>query len=353
MRLVLVALAALVVLAVPSTAAASLTMTEITRLEDDTGKGCNVVPEACTIVTFHYRADPGETNDVEIVRDGSDLVVRDDGAGVMRAGPGCQTQGSKRVRCSPPEGPSTGLNRMDVRLGDMNDVLNDKVTGSASLEAEGGPGDDRLFGGESFDSLGGGAGADRLEGGASVDYLGDGVGGGGLEPDVMDGGDGDDRVSYAGRTNRVTVNLAAVGPSAGEQGEGDTLTSVEVVWGGRGPDVLRAGSTGVLFSGRGGNDQLVGSMADDELLGDSGDDKVDGRFGRDRVWGGKGNDRLRGGCDRDRVSGEAGRDRIFDADGSRDVIGGGDASDFAEYDPLDRLKQIEKRRLRRIDGCAL
>jgi Ca2+-binding RTX toxin-like protein len=297
------ALALLILLLVPSTAVAGLAETEVRTLQDDTGKGCVVTPEACVIVTFKYTADPGDANDVEITRDGADLLVRDMGAANIRAGNGCKPQGAKRIRCSPPEGPSTGLNRMVVQLGDMADVLDDKVTGSASLEAEGGPGDDRLFGNEGFDTLGGGAGADRLEGGASVDYLGDGVGGGGLEPDVMDGGDGADRVSYAGRTNRVTVNLATVGPNAGEQSEGDTLASIEDVRGGRGPDVLRAGQGAVLLSGRGGNDQLVGGSGNDQLLGDSGNDKVDGRFGKDRVWGGKGDDRLRGGCDGDRVSG--------------------------------------------------
>lgn len=347
------ALALLMLLAVPSTAAAGLAETNVNTLQDDTGKGCAVTPEACVIVTFKYTADPGDSNDVELTRDGSEIIVKDTGASNMRAGYGCKTEGAKRVRCSPPEGPSTGLNRLIVQLGDMADVLNDKVTGGVSLDAEGGPGDDQLFGGEGFDSLGGGAGSDRLEGGAGIDHLGDGIGGGGLEPDVMDGGDGDDRMSYASRTNRVTVNLAAVGPSAGEQGEGDTLTSVEIIWGGRGPDVLRAGTKAAYFLGRGGDDQLVGGMGNDELLGDSGNDKVDGGFGRDRIWGGKGNDRLRGGCDGDRVSGETGRDRIFDADGSRDVLSGGGDRDFAEYDQLDRLKRIENRRLRKIDGCAL
>jgi Ca2+-binding RTX toxin-like protein len=328
--------------------------TEVRTLQDDTGKGCTVTPEACTIVTFVYTADPGEANRVELTRDGSDIVVRDPGAGNMRAvGPGCKQENPNRVRCSPPEGPSTGLNRMTVELGDMDDVLDDEVTGSASLQAEGGPGDDRLSGGESNDVLGGGAGSDRLEGGVGGDYLGDGVGGAGLEPDVMDGGDGDDRVSYARRTERVTVNLAALGPNAGQQGEGDTLSSIEEVWGGRGPDVLRAGSTAVLFLGRGGGDQLVGGFGDDRLQGDSGNDKVDGSFGNDRVLGGTGNDRLRGGCDGDRVSGESGRDRFFDADGSPDVLSGGEHSDFAEYDQVDRLKRIETRRFRHIDGCAL
>ncbi|HEX2128253.1 MAG TPA: calcium-binding protein, partial [Solirubrobacterales bacterium] len=317
-------LAVLIVLAAPATASAALVQTHIRTLQDDTGKGCTVVPEACTIVTLVFTADPGDANRVQLTRDGSDVLVRDTGAKNLRAaGPGCKQENPNRVRCSPPEGPSTGIAFMDVELGDMDDVLDDEVTGTTALEAEGGPGDDQLSGGEGFDVLGGGAGADRLEGGPFVDHLGDGVGGEGVEPDVMDGGDGADRVSYARRTARVTVNLAAAGPNAGQQGEADTLTSVELVWGGRGPDVLRAGSAGVVFSGRGGNDQLVGGFGRDELEGDSGNDKLDGSFGRDRLWGGTGNDRLRGGCDGDRVSGEEGRDRFFDADGSRDVLSGG------------------------------
>jgi Ca2+-binding RTX toxin-like protein len=346
-------LAALIVLAVPSSASASLVATHIRTLQDDTGKGCTVVPEACTIVTLVYTADPGEANKVEFTSDGSDVIVRDPGADNMRASsPGCKLENPKRARCSPPEGPSTGLSTIRVELGDMDDTADDN-TASAALEAQGGPGDDRLSGGAGNDELGGGAGSDRLEGGALHDQLGDGVGGGGIEPDVMDGGEGSDRVSYAARTERVTVNLATVGPNAGQQGEGDTVSAVEVVFGGRGPDVLRAGTTAILFRGRGGNDQLVGGFAKDELWGDSGNDKVDGNFGNDRVLGGKGNDRLRGGCDSDSVLGESGRDRIFDADGSRDTVNGGSDSDFAEYDQLDRLKRIEKSRRLHIDGCAL
>lgn len=331
----------------PATAAASTARTNVFVSQ---GKGCTVLPESCVVVTLAFEGGAGEANDVQLSRAGSSIVVRDAGA-PLTAQSGCTQEDPNTVRCSPPEGPSTGIVLIKGSLGDQGDRLQNAT--EVASEVEGGPGDDHLIGGAGFDTFGGGAGRDRLEGAQGADVLQDGSGGKGREPDVMDGGPGSDTVRYTTRKQRVFVNLADASGGSGAQGEDDTLLGVERVYGGAGPDIMRAGEAPAFFSGRSGNDRLRGSFGRDELYGDAGDDKIDGSFGNDRVEGGKGNDRLRGGCDRDKVYGGDGRDRIFDADGSRDLLRGGPLADFAEYDQLDDLAQIESRRKLRIDACAL
>jgi Ca2+-binding RTX toxin-like protein len=340
------ALAALALL--PAGAAASTARTEITVLQ---GKGCSVSPESCVIVRMVYEAGPGEANDVQLSRAGSSVVVRDTGAN-LQAGSGCQQQGPNQARCSPPEGPSTGIILVRGALGDAGDKLQNGS--DVPTDFDGGAGDDHLIGGIGFDVLGGGPGRDRLEGAGGFDTLHDGAGGTGREPDVMDGGDGPDTVRYTRRRERVFVNLLQPEGTSGAEGEGDTLLGIEVAHGGAGPDVMRAGfDNPVEFFGRGGDDRLTGSYGADQLYGDSGNDKINAIFGNDRVEGGKGNDRLQGGCDRDKVYGDDGRDRIFDADGSRDRLRGGRDRDFAEHDQLDDLAQIETSQGAHVDACAL
>jgi Ca2+-binding RTX toxin-like protein len=333
---------------IPAAAPASNARTAVTVLQ---GKGCTVLPESCVIVRMVYEAGPGEANDVQLSRAGSSIVVRDTGANVV-AESGCQQQGPNMARCSPPEGPSTGIILVRGGLGDLADKLQNGADVPTAFD--GGAGDDHLIGGTTADSFGGGPGRDRLEGAGGADDLHDGADGSGLEADALDGGEGPDTVRYTKRTERVFVNLATPDGSSGQEGEGDTLLAVESVFGGAGPDVMRAGTDApVLFSGRGGDDRLTGSYGRDVLLGDAGNDKLNGLFGNDRVEGGRGNDRLRGGCDRDKVYGGDGRDRIFDADGSRDRLRGGADRDFAEHDQLDDLAQIETSQSIHVDACAL
>lgn len=66
---------------------------------------------------------------------------------------------------------------------------------------------------------------------------------------------------------------------------------------------------GVLFDGRGGNDQITGSRFADQLFGGSGNDRIDGGDGNDRIFGGDGDDVLFGGAGNDTIDGGAGFDR--------------------------------------------
>jgi Ca2+-binding RTX toxin-like protein len=165
-----------------------------------------------------------------------------------------------------------------------------------------------LIGGTDNDTLVGNDGPGTIDGRGGSDTL---DGGGGA--DSIIGGDGFDNASYGGRTNPVTVNLAAgVG---GEGGENDTIAAdVEGVIGGA------------------GNDSLTGNDAVNILIGGPGDDTLDGAGGADQVFGGVGNDMLLGGSGSDTLAGEDGNDNLqggTEADG----LNGGDGNDLLDGGP--------------------
>ncbi|MGD9694357.1 MAG: calcium-binding protein [Thermoleophilia bacterium] len=115
----------------------------------------------------------------------------------------------------------------------------------------------------------------------------------GLEADRFVGGEGVDTMSYATRTAPLQLSADGVADD-GEAGEGDEIGSdVETIYGGSGPDVMRAAdSPRSTLIGSSGDDTLIGSRFDDILLGDDGADTIDGGVGADQVFGGDGDDRL-------------------------------------------------------------
>lgn len=341
MRLVLALLALLV--AAPAAQAATASV----QVNVSTGKGCSLLPESCVSAELVYQAAAGEANDVQVSAAGSSLLVRDPSAGVT-AGSGCQQQGPNQVRCSPPEGPSMGFVAIGAQLGDGADRIQN-ATGIVSV-VDGGAGDDHLIGGPWADTLDGGPGRDRLEGAGGADFLTDS---GPAEPDVLDGGDDYDVVSYARRSARVVVDLRGGGRPSGAEGEGDLLAGIEEAHGGRAGDRMQAGATAVVFAGGGGSDRLIGGFGNDILVGGSGHDKIYGEGGSDRLVGGSGNDALRAGCGRAKLYGNAGRDRFEARNGYANRVVGGADRDVARVDQLDTTKQVERRVRQHIDACAL
>ena len=110
-----------------------------------------------------------------------------------------------------------------VRGSDHADVLVARNDDGSTLYGQ--SGDDSLSGGDGQDFLWGDKGNDTLMGGAANDFLEGGAG-----ADVIDGGDGLDYAKYELSDAGVTVNLAT-GEAEGGHAEGDTLTSIERVWG--------------------------------------------------------------------------------------------------------------------------
>ncbi|MGN6109715.1 MAG: calcium-binding protein [Kofleriaceae bacterium] len=174
---------------------------------------------------------------------------------------------------------------------------NDTITGSAGPDTlYGGPGDDTLIGGRGNDVLYGDAGNDVFDEGPATSGA-----------DVINGGAGIDRVSYAQRTNPVVVNIGNVLADDGETMENDKiLGDVENVTGGS------------------GNDTIVGSAANNVL---------DGGPGNDTISGGLGNDVLEGGAGNDVLNGNEGDDTFDEgsADSGLDTMNGGPGIDTVDY----------------------
>ena len=306
-------------------AAGAATVSVATSEAYEYGGGPAFPPSRVVTQELRVVAAPGEANrlDVAMRADGA-FEVRDGGAPPV-AGTGCAPAGDA-VAC--PIQPAA-VARMTADLGDGDDTADVRVDRYLTTVA-GGPGADTLVattgtldGGEGDDvltirrdgSLRGGPGADRLTGGPGPDRVDGGPG-----TDELDGGAGADILSYAGRTEPLTIDVAA--PTAGAAGEEDRIAGFEHAEGGDGPDVLRAGAGPTRLSGNGGDDALAGGPREDQLDGGPGADVLAGGAGADGLAGDAGDDRLDGGGGPDQIS--AGR--------GADVAAGGPGADLIRDD---------------------
>jgi hypothetical protein len=189
---------------------------------------------------------PGEGDTIRNVEDaeggvGDDLIVGD--AGVNRL---YGNRGRDTIRA--------GLGDDFIDGGD--EAL--AGTGLGDLALEGGPGDDVIQGGYHNASMGPGTTADGADG--------------------IDGGPGEDEVTYEQRTTGVTVDLRASGPVNGQPGEGDRIANVEIATGSQAADTLFGNGAANLLQGLAGDDRLVGvgdPGVGDELLCGVGTDRAE------------------------------------------------------------------------------
>ena len=205
-------------------------------------------------------------------------------------------------------------------------MMDDILTGTAE--------DDVLWGGMGDDDLQGGGGNDRLIGGPGGDSL--------------NGGPGMDIASYTDSAGGVRVDLATsftgnVDDRAAVRGgdaEGDSLTSIESLWGSAFGDILYGNhSPNYLFgnagddiiNGRGGNDLLRGGPDNDQLGGDGDDDEE----GNDTLYGDGGGDQLKGGTGHDTLFGGMGDDELQGGDGNDYLEGGAGADELIGGDGMD------------------
>jgi hypothetical protein len=215
------------------------------------------------------RVDLGDLDDrLTVEGNGDQVAYADGGAGRDRL---LATDGGNIFNGGPGDDQLTMLGSGGDGL--FGDILN------------GGPGNDSLRGDQGQDTLRGGGGRDDLSGGAGDDTMLDGdvdgaTGDAAPGPDSFDGGLGVDVVDYHRRVAPVVVDLAA-----GKSGEGDYLTGVESVIGGRGNDRLAGDDGHNVLDGRRGRDQLIGRGGDDELQGAGG--PVSCGRGRDTYVGGR------------------------------------------------------------------
>jgi Ca2+-binding RTX toxin-like protein len=274
-----------------------------------------------------YEANAGEQNVITVQRADGAFRFMDTGAVTS----GCNRESASAVLCTPSESVTVRSRDgddsiagdgavMDVAFGGPgNDRL--RALGTARVVLRGDAGNDTVAGGPGDDSLQGNTGLDHVSGGAGDDIvyeIDDDAAQ--TADDVLDGGPGNDTISYHGRNDSVIVDLAA--GRGGERGEGDLLTGFENVDGSRLRDTLRGdggpnqltgiGTNGDVLDGRGGKDTLIGGDGDDVLTGGDGDDILMGGRGDDRYDAGAGDDELRlNGAHHPDVSCGAGNDTVL------------------------------------------
>jgi trimeric autotransporter adhesin len=278
----------------------------------------------------------------------------------------------------------------------INGTGNDEdniITGNTAANIlSGGLGNDKLFGGLGNDTLIGGAGADYLDGGGNNDTAsyaaslsavtinldaGTGVGGdaqgdtlinvenligstgddiftSGSAANKLDGGLGNDTVSYAASSEAVTVSLSLATAQKGGFANGDILTSIENVIGSSFADFL-SGSAAVAntFAGGDGNDTYgidtvtdvivegmnkgtdtvittvaytLGDNVENLIIGGAAGLTVNGSAVANVMIGAGGNDTISGGGDNDELFGLGGND-ILQGDAGNDLLDGGNGND--------------------------
>lgn len=261
--------------------------------------------------TVQFQALMGKANGVTITISGKTVTLTDKVA--IKAGKGCKSVTSKKVRCKT----SAKTASLRIALGDKNDWVKNKT--SVYMQADGGAGNDTLYGGAAGDTLYGYSGNDKLYGYGGVDKL---YGEAGV--DTIFGGTGWDVLSGGAANDKLY----------GEAGR-DTL------WGDAGNDALSGGTEVDVAHGGAGDDWIYGGTGEytsggfiygDTLYGEAGNDTIRGEGDTDIIEGGDGADRLVGGADMDEVVGNGGNDEIW-GEGGDDLLAG-DNYDPVTYEPV-------------------
>jgi len=143
--------------------------------------------------------------------------------------------------------------------------------------------------------------------------------------DLINGGTGDDGVSYVNSEAGVEVYLRAR-TALGGTAEGDLLVSIEHIAGSNMDDRIFGSAVDNTLNGGGGNDVVGGGDGDDTLSGAEGNDLLVGDEGNDTLYGDFGNDVLKGGYRSDSLFGGNGRD-VLRGDSGSDILNDGMGND--------------------------
>jgi hypothetical protein len=322
---------ALIVAGLALAAAPAAQAGQITRVDDHYVYTSTAAVQNTVQLNYCNTCSPSE-NDVYLIKDSGEAASAGTGSGC-----GPSIYGADLVSC-----PAAGIGAWTINLGPGNDT-NEFGVGSdpwpVSLELRGEAGLDQLLGGPLADSLNGGSENDGLVGGEGDDVLD-----GGFGSDTINGGAGTgDLVSYASRTDGVTVNLGNAGNDDGSANDGPvgtrdnvSTTDVEGIIGSEGVDVLSGNNLGIplTIEGRGAGDSITGGAGANTLRGEGGPDNLLGNADPDVLEGGDGNDTLNGQAQSDTVRGGAGFDTIEARDGVQDDVDCGPDDDSALTDAI-------------------
>jgi Ca2+-binding RTX toxin-like protein len=332
-----------------------------------------------------YTATPGQSSSIFYTRDYGQtdaITIGDTGGGVTSGDPRCTPVGDQ-LRCTGVTGtiridagdgndtianPSgdTITNSVEVHGGPGNDTLKAPEHGSTPTALFGDDGNDTLAGGDQSDDLHGGAGDDKLDGNAGTDQLrgddgndtldGDEGNKGGFA-DLLDGGNGIDRVAgwtSANNDMNVPISITVNGVADdGRPGEGDNVISIE----------RQTANVSGSFTYTDADDQLevyandhfgpstiATNGGNDAVTSGETDETIDTGSGNDRIDAGYGNDTITPGPGRDVVSADMaqsdcgilqscrlpqGNDTVNAVDGEVDTISCGVGTDTVNADPVD------------------
>ncbi|MEA2167630.1 MAG: hypothetical protein QOF76_930, partial [Solirubrobacteraceae bacterium] len=236
------------------------------------GKGSATGPKGFN--HLEYKAAPGETNQVDLDyrRSKKRAIVSDPGV-TLTAGAHCKSLDAHSVKCRPYAVHYKSFETAYVDLGDGDDTFEigakqpSYFSGTTTF-VDGGDGDDDIDGRKAgLDSLmTGGPGSDTVRGN---EYVGLADGDGATPATDTYIGSGETSLSYADRTQPLTVNLDTTGGAAGEN---DTYDDIGEVFGGKADDHLttsaRAGADDNSFYATvhgGPGDDVLTNGSDDVL----------------------------------------------------------------------------------------
>ena len=228
------------------------------------------------------------------------------------------------------------VGRFDISGGAGRDVIEVGRGVTRRGVIDGGDGDDRISGGSGSETLSGGAGNDLILANAGRDLLYGGAGddtlSGGTGPDVLIGDAGNDQLTGSAGDDRLFGDDVLGGDVAGDAVGNDTLggsAGRDTLYGGLGADVLSGGPGSqdlVNYSSRGANLIVLIGVAGESGAGGSGEgDTV--ATDTEKVNGGSGNDRLVGSGGNNVLWGGAGNDTIS-GEGGDDILFGFDGDDL-------------------------
>lgn len=302
-----------------------------------------------TSETVTYRAGRKERNDVRAVLrfrrgrgQGEEVRIRDSVRIVP--GPGCSrpvARAPRTVLCFVSHAGAVGVS---LRLRDRDDrAVMLRALPPVGCSLLGGGGRDSLAS-RTDCAFDGGPGNDRLNGGEGSDSFAEGLPGSGS--DTILGGAGHDTVSYEGRRRSVHADLEG-DRDDGVRGERDRIGSdVEDLTGGGGNDRLVGNRRINFLQGNLGSDVLIGGGRADQLYAWNAFSEspppelrtrnvLSGGAGNDHLEGDTGADRLEGGRGRDGLDGNAGSDVFAARDGDTDTANCGEGHDLALLDRYD------------------
>jgi len=240
--------------------------------------------------TLHNAADADVAAAADALRTAADQMLVDLDALMTVAAPllrddltllggrgGCSVSATHTISGGPGNDALIGTTGSDLINGGSG---NDLIVGAGAA--------DRLNGDDGSDLIFGGGGADEIHGGAKVDLL---VGNKG--DDCLFGGGGQTltRGSLTVELGDIFFGVAGHDTIVSGESEDDTLTEIDVAFGGDGNDRIRLSHGGTLtvgsFSLQFGN-LVFGHDGDDDVLAADGIDVIFGGTGADTIQTGKG-----------------------------------------------------------------